>query len=255
MIGWGDTFYFSIISMALVLSVMGLWFTAVMPGMDDWSKRFFLVYFIVLMGCVLSSLIAIVLHYFPVSSGVIYIILHLECLLLSLPLPMLTAYLLHCCSESIRSNKFFQAVLGLWTIYFVLLVSVSITGGFYSVTLENQPSRGPLYPLLMLPLIVIMLLNLVGTIRRRTQLSRKAFISFFIVLLPMTVSMLVLLFVDAIPLFDISFVLSTLVMYSFIMSDQIEENLRRQREIARQEREIAGQQREIAHQRASVMVL
>ena len=81
MIGWGDTFYFSIISMALVLSVMGLWFTAVMPGMDYWSKRFFLAYFIVLMGCILSGLIAIVLHFFPVSSVVIYIILHLAFLI------------------------------------------------------------------------------------------------------------------------------------------------------------------------------
>ena len=255
MMGWGDIFYFSIISAALVLSVMGLWFTSVMPGMDDWSKRFFLVYFIVLMGCILSSLIALVLHYFPVSSAVIYIILHLECLLLSLPLPMLTAYLLHCCAESIRSNQLFQAVLGLWAFYFVLLAGVSVTGGFFSVTAENQPFRGPLYPLLMLPLIAIMLLNLAGAIRRRTRLSRKAFISFLIVLLPMTVSLLVMLFVDAMPLFDVSFVLSALVMYSFILSDQIAENLRRQREIARQEREIAGQQRELAHERASVMVL
>ena len=52
--------------------------------------------------------------------------------------------------------------------------------------------------------------------------------SFLIVLLPMTVSLLVMLFVDAIPLFDISFVLSALVMYSFILSDQIEQNLRHQ---------------------------
>ena len=255
MMGWGDIFYFSIISVALVLSVMGLWFTAVMPGMDCWSKRFFVVYFIDLMGCTLSSLIALVLHYFPVSSVVIYIILQLQCLLLSLPLPMLTAYLLHCCSESIRSNKLFQTVLCLWAAYFVLLVSVSVTGGFFSVTVENQPFRGPLYPLLMLPLIAIMLCNLVGAIRRRTRLSRKAFVSFVIVLLPMTVSLLVMLFVDAMPLFDISFVLSALVMYSFILSDQIEQNLRHQQEIARQEREIAGQQREIAHERASVMVL
>ena len=255
MMGWSDIFYFSIISMALVLSVMGLWFTAVMPGMDYWSKRFFRAYFIVLMGCILSSLIAIVLHYFPVSSVLIYIIVHLECLLLSLPLPMLTIYLLHCSSENMRSNKLFQAVLSLWGIYFILLASVSVTGGFFSVTVENQPFRGPLYPILMLPLIAIMLLNLAGAIRRRTRLSRRAFISFIIVLLPMTVSLLVILFVDAIPLFDISFVLSALFMYSFILSDQIEQNLHRQQEIARQEREIAGQQREIAHQRASVMVL
>ena len=44
-------------------------------------------------------------------------------------------------------------------------------------------------------------------------------------------------------------------MYSFILSDQIAQDLRRQQEILRQQREIAGQQREIAHERASVMVL
>ena len=253
--GWSDIFYFSIISVALVSSVMGLWFTAVMPGMDYWNRRFFLVYFVVLMGCILSSLIAIVLHYFPVSSVVIYFILHLECLLLSLPFPMLTAYLLHCCSENVRPSRLFQTVLGLCAVYFVLLLSVSVTGGFFSVTVENQPFRGPLYPLLMLPLIAIMLINLVVAIRRRTRLSRKAFISFIIVLLPMTVSLIVMLFVDVMPLFDINFVLSALVMYSFILSDQIEQNLRRQQEIVRQQTEIAHQQREIAHQRASVMIL
>ena len=255
MIDWSDIFYFSVISALLVLSAMGLWFTAVMPGMDRWSKRFFRIYFIIIMGCFLSSFTAIVLHYFPASRVAVYIMLNLECLLLSLPLPMLTAYLLHCCSESARSSRLFYAVLGLWAAYFVLLVGAAFIGGFIPVNVENQPSRGPLYPLVILPLIAILLLNLAGTVRRRGRLSRKAFISFVIVLLPMTVSLTVLLFVDAQPLFDLSFVLSILVMYSFILSDQIAQDLRRQQEILRQQREIAGQQREIAHERASVMVL
>ena len=64
------------------------------------------------------------------------------------------------------------------------------------------------------------------------------------------------------PLFEISYVLSVLSMYSLILSDQLEQDRHRQqeivqqeREIARQEREIARQQREIANERASVMVL
>ena len=252
---WSDIFYFSVITALLVLSVTGLWFTAIMPGMDRWSRRFFLIYFSIFFGCFLSSFIAIVLHYFPVSSVIIYIILNLESLLLSLPLPMLTAYLLHCCRESMRSSKLFHTVLALWAVYFVLLLCFSFTGGFFSVTADNQPSRGSLYPLLILPMIVIMLLNLEATIRRRALLSCKAFISFIIVLLPMTISLFMMLFIDALPLFDISFVLSALVMYSFILSDQIEQDLRRQREIAQQQHKIASQQREIANQRSSVMVL
>lgn len=250
-----DIFYFSIISASLVLSVIGLWFTSVMPGIGRWSKRFFLIYFAILMGCFLSSLLGLVLHYFSVPGAAIYVIVNLESLLLALPLPMLTAYLLHCCEEKARESRLFYAVLVLWAVYFVLLTSASFFGGFFYVTPENEPSRGPLYPLLVLPLIAIMLLNLAGAIRRRTRLSRKAFISFSIALLPMTAALLLLLFVDAMPLFGISCVLSILVMYSFVLSDQIEHDLRRQCEIAGQQTEIARQQREIAHERASVMVL
>ena len=43
-----DFFYFFIIGAALLLSVLGLWFTAIIPGFDRWSKRFFMLYFIVL---------------------------------------------------------------------------------------------------------------------------------------------------------------------------------------------------------------
>jgi LytS/YehU family sensor histidine kinase len=74
--------------------------------------------------------------------------------------------------------------------------------------------------------------------------------------------MIVNLFVDILPLFELSYVLSVLSMYSLILSDQIEKDLlhqreiaQQQREIAQQQREIAQQQREIAQQRASVMVL
>ena len=108
--------------------------------------------------------------------------------------------------------------------------------------------RGPWYPLLLLPLIAIMLLNLAGTMRRRKRLSRKSFLSFLIAILPITLSLLVQLFVDVFPLLDISIVLSALSMYSLILSDQIEKDLRHQQELTEK-------QREIANQRASIMVL
>lgn len=84
--------------------------------------------------------------------------------------------------------------------------------------------------------------------KRRKQLSRKAWLSFLIALLPMTVAVIVHTFIDIYPLIDISTVLATLSMYSLILSDQIGQDLHRQREIARQ-------QQEIANQRANIMVL
>ena len=78
----------------------------------------------------------------------------------------------------------------------------------------------------------------------------------------MAITLTVNIFVDAVALFDISYVLSALTMYGLILSDQIEQDQYRQqkiilqeREIAEKQREIAMQQREIANQRTNVMVL
>ena len=235
-----NIFYFSILSAALVLSVMGLLFAAAMPGIDHWNKRFFLDYFTVFILCCLSCFIEITLYYYPVPSAVIYFVTVLECLFLALPMPMLAVYLLHCCGESMRASGLLRAVLGFLAAYFVLLASGTFNGIFY-LTQDNYYARGPLYPLMLLPLAAILLITLAGAIRRRKRLSHKAFLSFLIAILPMTAALLVQMFIDVFPLLDISYVLSALSMYVLILSDQIEQDLRRQREIA--------------HQRASIMVL
>ena len=238
---WSEIFYFSIISAALLLSMVGLWFTAVMPGIDRWGKRFFLCFFTVLMVCCFSGFIELILSHYPVPGAAISIVVFIELLSLSLPLPMMTAYMLHACGENTRSSRLFHAALGLLAVYFVVLASAPFNGVFSYATADNQDYRGPLFALLLLPLIAILLLNLWGAVRRRARMSHKAFLSFVIAQVPMTVALLVMLFVDALPLFDISYVLSALAMYSFILSDQIEQDLRLQREIA--------------HERASVLVL
>ncbi len=183
------------------------------------------------------------------------VLLLLESLLLTIPQPMLTVYLLHCCGEDIRSSRLFRTVLALWAILFLVIVSVVFIGGFIYITPENQYFRGPLFPLIPIPLIVVLLLNFTATLLRRSRLSRKAFLSFVIAQVPMMVALVVNLFIDAVPLVDISYVLSALVMYGFILSDQIEQDRRHQQEIAGQQQKIAEQQREIAHERSSVMVL
>ena len=242
-------------SAALLLSMMGLWFAIVIPGIDRWSKRFFVLYFTIFMLCCLSGIAEIAFQSYIVPSAVFCALLLLESLLLSLPLPMLTVYMLHCCGEDKRSSKLFHTVLVLWAAFFVLGALATFTEGFYYLTPENRYYRGPLYPLIPVPMLAILLLNFVGTMRRRARLSRKAFLSFLVAILPMTVTLCVHMFVDIYQLIYICTVLSALSMYGLILSDQIEQDRRQQRKIVLQEREIARQQREIAHERASVMVL
>jgi len=247
-VNWIDYFYVFISSAALLLSMMGLWLTAMIPWMDRWNKRFFLWYFFVFFLFCCTVLIEGILELSSVSGRTIYCILLLETLLLSVPLPMLTRYLLHCSGDDPRRSKLFRTVTGLWGAYFVILAVALFTEGFSQVSADNQHSRGPLYPLLVIPVLVIMLLNLAGTLRRREQFSRKIFLGFLIAILPMTVTLIVQLFIDVFPLLDISIVLSALSMYGFALSDQVERDRRNQQEIIRQ-------QQEIAHERASIMVL
>ena len=241
--GWIDLFYFFIGGAALLLSVLGLWFTAIMPGINRWSKNFFLSYFLVLMLSCFFGIIEMVMYayYHPVPIASIYLVLLIESIFLSLPMPMLTVYLLHCCGERMRSSKVFHAVLCLLAAHFVMLASIMFSDSIIYFTPDGQYHPGALYPLFLLPLLAIMLLNLACAIRYRARLSRKTFLSFIIAILPMTVTLPLQMFFDVYALIDISFVISALSMYSLILSDQIEQDLSRQREIA--------------NQRASIMVL
>ena len=242
MIYW-DEYYFIyfMCGAALLLSALGLWFIAIMPGIDNWSKRFFRVLFTVLVLLSLSGLVEPFMYSYSVSVAAPYFILILESLFLSLPLPMITAYLLHCCGENLRSSKLFHIVLSLEVIFVVLLTSAPFIGEFGYFIQNKEYYRGKYYPILLVPIIAIVLLNLASMIRNRKRLSHKAFLSFRIALLPITIALFVQIFVEIWPLIDICIVLSALSMYSLILSDQIEQDLSRQREIA--------------NQRASIMVL
>ena len=241
MIGWSEVFYFSIISAMMLLCALGLWFTAIIPGIDRWSKRFFLWYFSVFMLCCLLGFIELAFVSNSFSYKVYYYYTILECLVLSVPLPMLTVYLMHCSGESTRSGKLLQSVYALWAVYLVILISAVFVKGYSSVSPDGRLSRGPLYPLILLPLIAIMLLNLAGTLRRWKLLPRKTFFSFLVATIPITAALFAQLFVDIFPVIDVCYILSALCMYGFALSDQIEQDRRRQLEIA--------------HQRASIMVL
>ena len=111
-----DIFYFSIFGAAVLLSVMGVWFTAVIPGLDRWSKRFFLCFFVAFLLCCLSCTLETIPLFVPISNATFYFLLTVESLLLSLPLTMLTVYLLHCLGETMRESKLLRAVAALWMV-------------------------------------------------------------------------------------------------------------------------------------------
>ena len=197
---WFDPFTFSISGAALLLCAMGLWFTAILPGLDRWNRRFFLSYFTIFTLICLSGVAELVFQHYIVPRPVFVFLLLLESLLTTLPQLFLTVLLLHYCDENIRSSKLFHTVLGLWAVFFILVASSLFIEGFFYVTAENQYYLGSLYSPSLLPVIAIQLLNLIGTIQRRKRISRKVFLALIIAILPMTVTLFIHMFVDIFPL-------------------------------------------------------
>ena len=242
MIFWFDSYFIYFITGAtLLLSLTGLWFTAVMPGIDRWSKRFFRSLFVLFILLNIVGLLDIITYSYPVPIWIMYLMIILESVLLSIAPLMMTAYLIHCCGEKVFSNKLFYAVLALWGVFVAMLAVSPFTKIFYYFMPDGEYRRGFWYPVLLVPMIMAMLLTVAGLVRWRKRLSRKAFMSFLITLLPITGVLIVDMFIEIYPLIDVSIVIAALSMYSLILSDQIEQDLHRQREIA--------------NQRASIMVL
>ncbi|MBR1634304.1 MAG: histidine kinase [Lachnospiraceae bacterium] len=253
--GWNDFFYFFIIGATLLLDVLGFCLTIILPDTHSRIGRFFRTYFIVLTLGVFSVLLENILFFYPVPAAVIRFMQVPICLLLSLPLSMQTFFLLFYCKENICQSRLLRTVLGLWSVYFVLVVSGLFTDSFYTITPAIQVLRGPWYPLMLLPLNAIVLLNLTALFKRRKLLSRKVCLSFLIALLPIALTVLVQLFVDVFLLIGICTALFALATYGFILSDQIDRDRRQQKELFLHEQEIARKQRQIANERANVMVL
>ena len=235
------SFYYFIIGAAMLLTIMGLWFTFIMPCMDNWSRRFFFVYFSVLFLCSLASLIDLLIAPYPNLKSLVQVLGFIESLSLAMPVPLLTIYLIHCRKENISGNRIFHLVFLIWTIFMVLLLSTRFTNYLFSVTPDGQYVRGEWFPLFVLPLVIIMFINLTTTINSRKILSHKYYIGFLAAIIPLTITLSIHTFTDVTPLIDISIVLSAISMFGLILSDQTQEQL--------------AQQQEIAHQRASIMVL
>lgn len=225
----------------LTLTVTGLVVAAIMPGTERWSRRFFISLFATVMLLTAMELIDLLIWEDPTLATAEKVVAFFEYLLLSVQLPMFTAYLLHTCGEELRKSSIFRAVIVIWGIYFILLGIAQVTTFLYYITPDNQFYRGSLHPLLMAPLVTILFINLAGVIRQRSRLPKKYYVAFLIHVLPLTATFLMHTFFFVPVTTFMGVVLSTLSMFGIILYDQIEQFVR--------------QQREIAHQRASIMVL
>ena len=246
----GLTIHFELLLMVItmIMLLMSLVIAVMLPGIELWSKRFFIAFFTVLLLYGSTGLVEVSLEGRPGSRLALGILYYIDSLFPSLLVLLLTVYLLHCCGENLRGSRLFRIEAALWAGFFILLNTTPFTTWFYYILPENRLCRGPLYPLLLGFVFVMAIIALFGVIRRRRRLPEKYYYAFLISLAMMSAAMLLLFFVSTFALFILGIAFCVFSMYIIILSDQIEQDRRRRQEIVRQ-------QQEIARQRANVLIL
>lgn len=238
---WSDIVVYTLGGALLMMMAAGIALFALWPALDRWSKRYFITLFSLLLLYVIAMFADTIIYKDPKMAAVEKVIYITEYLFFSVLTLMPILLLLHRCSESIKNSVLFRTVVALWIIFLLIMVFAQFTDFIYYTEENNRYYRGPGYVLLLIPLIVIIILNIAAVFRRHKKLSKKYFIGLLVYLFTMTVAVVMhmLIAVDMMVVFGIA--LCALTMFGFIISDNMEQYMR--------------QQREIAHQRSSVMVL
>lgn len=238
-----EQFYYFLCGAVLVLTLVILWIAVIMPGKNQWNKRFFVTLFAVFVLCMITIFVDLMTYDDSSMATLSKIDTYFEYLSFSITLPMFTAYLLHTCGEDWRKSLLFKVVIILWSIFFILLGVSQFTTFLYYITLDNQYIRSDFYLLMILPMFAIMFLNLAGVIKRREKLQKKYFVAFLLHLIPILIALFILnvVVLNVVTTIALSLGISTLSLFAILLYDQIESYVR--------------QQREIANQRANIMVL
>ena len=232
-----DLANFAIVVSALVISVLGLLTAFFLHQTDRKNRIFFRVFFLLLVGYTASA----VMNEFTETALLSQISLFFYSLFSSLLIPAITLYLLRCVGRDWRKSPLFAAVIVLWGVYFVLLLVTQFTTWIYYFTPDNVYHRGALYPLLLIPPVVLMAADLIGLWCFRASLTKRQKAAFLIYFVVPLVCMLVQMFFFGLLLIVLGTSVAVLFMFLFLLYDQVEQTIR--------------QANENASQRASISVL
>lgn len=209
----------------LVLCMLGLVQAWAARQIEERMRRYFIAFFVILSAYVGSNLLG---QFSNGNHGEAWIFatrlsIFFESSFSSLLMLLLSGFLLYSSREKGWKDTFlFRFSLALWTIYMILLVYTQFSRTIYYIDAGNVYHRGPWYPVLLVPPVLIMAGNLMGLFRRWGKLSARQRLAFMVyLLLPMACMLIQMLFYG---LFVI--VLGTCVaaffMFTYILMDQTE---------------------------------
>ena len=238
---WYYILAYSLGGALLLLMSLGIVFSAFLPSIDKWNKRYLITLFSLQFVCVFFCYLDAIFYTYSNLAALERVIYFISFIVLTGMMLLPAIFLLHYCNESISKSLLFKEAMVMFVMSVVILVIVQFTDVFYYVTPDNQFIRGPLFPMLISPAVVILIFNIIGVLRRRKKLPKRTFIAFLIYMPPLAIATFIHMFV----FFEIFIILGmglwALTILAIVTADTSEAFMR--------------QQQEIAHQRASIMVL
>ncbi len=212
--------------------------SVIMPGVDRTSRRFFLAFYLFLILNAAVFAFDMATYKKPEFLAISKCLPLIEYLLLSLPAMLLTIYLLRCYGEPLRRSPLFRFSLSLWVIYVILQIIAKFTDIFYYTASDGTFYVNKWNPVLFLPLVLLLIINLVTLIIKRKKLSKRYFLAFLFCLPLMTVALIIHAFYFAPLALNIALTFGSLAMYVLILTDHIDQNQRQQEAIANQQASI-----------------
>ena len=213
----------SVSVIGFTISVLGLIMAITTRQMERRTRAYFITFFIILSLHVSCNLFWQVIRQFSSVSLLVLTrsAIFLRSLAMSSLTVLLTGFLLDQSHvENRRRNVTFYMVVALWLTYFGILVYAQFSNDFFYIDAQNDYHHGPYYPLLLLPLILIMVLNLTLYFRRQKYLNEKQRVAFAIYLVAPLAIMSIEMFVFGTPLLILGSAISAMVMFIYILSDQ-----------------------------------
>ena len=218
-------FAYAISASSLTICLVGLAITLSSAYLEQRTQRYFIAFFSILTIYVLFNLLGQVAD---VHSGHSWAViarsaLFWESLLPSVLTVMITSLLLYQSGEKAWwRNRLFPAAFSIWALYLALLIYNQFTGVFFFIDDDNVYSRGPYYPQLLVPLVLVMALNLAALWQKRKKLSSRQGIAFTIYAAAPMTAMLLQILLHKYYLILLGTTIGAIAMLYYIIRDQTE---------------------------------
>ena len=240
MSNWTTVVNFSIPVAGIMIVLFGMVTTAASSFSDKATRRFLLLFYTVLALYLASDILSLIAELYIGRSVLTAAAYFFEILFSSIILPLLALYITIKCGKTSRSAVMYIVDI-IWIGFLLLLGQAQLTTSFYYISGDNVFHRGPLYPVLMLPPALMMLVIFISLLMRRKQLTRKQFNGFLSYVIIPVIAMILHIKDFGYDFIALGITLAAGIMMVILLTDQADQ--------------AARQQHKIADQQASLMVL